>query len=263
MRIIKKWSRRIRVPEYAGRDGNVPAGRKHVGAACLALLALVVSAGCSHRTEGRWQPDGLRGVFIHSLASTSAFKGTQVAGTEQGIYIRRPAGGWRRALANREVWSVCIRGREILGADNSGSIDVSHDLGRHWHVHLLTPAGAYAVTAKTSDPRWILVGAGRGIYLSRDGGTRWRRTLALGNNAVDGFAWAPLHPGVVLAATVPGGGRGSIAPPVVISHNSGRTWSPLGRGLPRSGVMSLVALGHGRVLAGTMGHAVWQLGSRG
>lgn len=227
--------------------------------ACLSVLVVACSGGRAHGPGvGReWIQDGLHGIFVHSIAFGPGLSSVAFAGTERGLFRRTRGGLWKNSLHHQEVWGVTVARGEVLAVDNAGQVDISRDGGRHWRRTSISRQGAYAVTVRPGHPSWMLVGAGGGIYLSRNGGRSWSRQLRLRNSATDAFAWVPGSARLVFAANVSGGGPRP-APPVMISRDAGLTWHPDGRNLTRAGVMSLLPLRGGRLLAGTMGHSVWR-----
>ena len=242
--------------------------RRRLAAVIAVALALVILAGAwSVRSRvgshpgATWQPAGLNGQFVHSLA-LSQTNGVMLAGTESGVFLKTSSSAWRLTLRNEEIWSVALSpdGRLALAADNAGNVDVSHDGGESWRTVKLANNGVYAVTLCPGSTECMMAGGAGGVFLSRDGGRKWRQVSFIGNNGVDSFAWLPGNDRTVYAGVVSGGANGVNS--ILVSHDTGRSWVPYAHRLTRAGAMSVLATSHS-VLAGTMGHAVWRVSSNG
>lgn len=224
----------------------------------LAMAALICSS-CTALSGDRparasvWRSAGLQGLIVHSVLSES---GSLYAGTEKGVFQKLGKHRWKVILRGADIWDVAGSANELVAADNAGSIDVSNDGGRHWRKRFLTRGGLYAVTVSPTNARWMLAGAAGGIFLSRDGGRHWTKTARLGENAIDAFTWEKNPAETVMAGNVAGGGKA--APDTLVSHDAGLSWRPGVKGLPAAGVMSLLSLRDGQVLAGSMGRGVWR-----
>ncbi len=224
---------------------------------------MLLLAGCSigsagHRDDvATWHYEGLRQVLIHSIAFGKS--GREIfAASERGIYRKVGSGPWRNVLKHKEIWDVAASstGRTVVAADNAGDVDVSDDSGNLWREHGISSGGVYSVTLRPDNPNWILVGAAGGIFLSKDGGSTWKRTTILHHSATDSFSWLPGSSRVVFAGNVPGGPKGVAS--VLESTDAGMHWSHFDRQLTRVGMMSVLAVGPGAVLAGSMGLGVWR-----
>lgn len=205
-----------------------------------------------------WQPAGLLGATVHSLALGSHQPELAFAGTDGGVYRRGTDGAWRLVLAIGSVWNVQLLSddRTVLAADLSGHVDISTDDGVHWSRRFVQAGGVWAVSVQPGVWNHILAGASGGIYSSLDGGRTWHRRLSLGNAAATAFAWEH-HGSTAFAGTVIGWNR--TMPHVFVSRDAGRHWSVFGTGLNSGGgIMSLAVAPPGAVFAGTMGHAAWR-----
>jgi hypothetical protein len=231
-----------------------------VAVAMLAVLLVTVwtvESRVSGPGVAAWQPAGLRGQFVHSLA-LSEDRNVMLAGTESGVYVKARSGSWRLTLPRREIWSVAASsdGQIALAANNAGNVDISHDGGRRWRQVPLTSGGVYVVSFRPGHSAWMLAAGGGGVFLSRNWGRTWRQVSKIGGNAVDSVAWLPGGTRTAYAGVVSGGTSGVSS--VLVTHNGGQTWTPFDRGLTKSGAMSVLATPHS-ILAGTMGHAVWRI----
>lgn len=90
------------------------------------------------------------------------------------------------------------------------------------------------------------------VYYTRDGGVNWEdRTGTLPDSPVSDFAWDPDLSGVVYVSNDLG---------VFVSPDLGRTWNPLGAGLPLVTVSSIRIHRPTRTLrAATYGRGIWDL----
>jgi hypothetical protein len=228
---------------------------------CVIALAGCGGSGRTGSNDFNWRLLAVPRALVHSIAVVPA-TGTIYAGADRGVYRRAGGKSWRMVVRQADVWDIASSrsGRIVAAAENSGAVAISHDFGRRWRSHMLTPQGAYAVTLRPGRPGWLLVGAGGGIYLSKNGGRSWRLTSRLGDSAASAFAWLPGSHSVVIAGTI-GGVSGKSASPALISHDAGVSWVSFGRRLPGAGVMSLAGLISRWVFAGTMGRAVWRRGA--
>ncbi|MGZ6190592.1 MAG: WD40/YVTN/BNR-like repeat-containing protein [Vulcanimicrobiaceae bacterium] len=145
----------------------------------------------------------------------------------------------------------------------------STDGGAHWTHAGLPDAGAISsISIDPSNPRVVVVGvlgqvfrdnATRGIFVTRDGGAHWTRTLFVGpSSGVCALARVPDHPGTLFAGVyqfrrepwtmTSGGPNGGI----YRSDDGGEHWRKLtGRGLPHAptGRIGLAAAKGGRIYA--------------
>ncbi|HEX3670533.1 MAG TPA: hypothetical protein VHT92_02390, partial [Candidatus Cybelea sp.] len=145
----------------------------------------------------------------------------------------------------------------------------STDGGRHWErAGLERSAHVSRICIDPRDRRVVAVGVlgrvssddpNRGIYVTRDGGAHWTRTLYAGpSSGVSSLVRVPDHPSTLFAGVwqvrrLPwrldsGGPRGGI----YRSDDNGATWRKLaGRGLPKAptGRIGLAAATRGRIYA--------------
>jgi photosystem II stability/assembly factor-like uncharacterized protein len=235
----------------------------------LAILAIVISvvaharfAGATEGTGAGWQADGLAGDTIHFLALGHGPEPVAFAATESGVYRRDAGGTWTRVLAQPGVWSVDLLpdNRTVIAGDQQGHVDLSTDAGHQWRAATVSTDAIYAVTFVGARRGTILAGAGGGLFRSDDGGATWVRRLALRNSAIAAFTHSPGSDQVIFAGAVASGSTGSTG--VYVSRDAGSTWRPYGNRLQSGGgIMALAVSAGSRLLAGTMGQALWAVNS--
>ncbi|HEX5353604.1 MAG TPA: sialidase family protein [Rhodanobacteraceae bacterium] len=125
----------------------------------------------------------------------------------------------------------------------------STDAGKTWqHMGLVNTGRIARIIINPGNPNNVLVcaeGRGngpqqeRGVYRTTDGGKTWKRTLFVNaHTGCSGLSMDPANPDTVLAGTWQVTGRtwaedsGGPGSGVHISHDNGRTWKHLTRGLP-------------------------------
>jgi photosystem II stability/assembly factor-like uncharacterized protein len=108
-----------------------------------------------------------------------------------------------------------------------------------------------ALAIAPSDHRvWYAATAAGRIWLSRDRGASWS-AADLGSEG-EGFRFfATLRVSATDPHTCFAGGSGYGAPPVLVTHDGGASWSPLAKGLPQTMVSALGFDGAGRLYAAT------------
>lgn len=230
----------------------------------VVVISVVVHARLAGASDGSgtgWQADGLSGDTVHYLALGHGFKPMAFAATESGVYRRDAGGTWTRVLTQPGVWSVDLLpdGRTVIAGDQQGNVDLSTDAGAHWRAAKVSNDAVYAVTFVGAGRGTLLAGAGGGLFRSVDGGATWVRRLTLPNSAIAAFTHSPTNDRVIFAGAVASSSTGATG--VYVSRDAGSTWSPYGRRLQSGGgIMSLAASAGSRLLAGTMGRAVWAVG---
>lgn len=231
----------------------------------VAGISLVIHArfvGTGGGSGTGWQVDGLAGDTVHYLVIGHGPKPVAFAATESGVYRRDAAGSWTRVLAQSGVWSVDLlpNNRTIIAGDQQGNVDLSTDGGLQWRAARVTTDAVYAVMFVGASRGTILAGAGGGLFRSVDGGATWLRRLPLHDSAIAAFTHSPASDRVIFAGAVASSSTGATG--VYVSRDAGYTWSPYGRRLQSGGGIMALASGAGsRLLAGTMGQAIWVVGA--
>jgi hypothetical protein len=227
-----------------------------LGCAFLALGGhLAVSA---HTVRATWTLDGVRGIRVHAIAVQAGRPDSVYAATDEGIYARFAASGWRRILRTDGSWAIQVSpdGHQVIAGDADGEFDVSTDGGVHWRYHLLSLRGVYAVTAEPDNPEALVAGTGDGVLSSDDGGAHWTHRLVLHGQTVTALAWQGDSHRILYAGTV--AAVAGVETTVYRSTDSGKHWRTYAKKFPnRGGIMALSAPGP-VVLAGTMGNAIWR-----
>jgi len=174
------------------------------------------------RTWSEARPDGLPGLDLHGFAADPKDGDVLYAAVAgEGLYRSRD-GGRTFSLVSEDVGprvfglAVTTSGR-VLAADPTTGVLASDDGGRTWTLVLRGPTLGVAVSP--ARPRSVLA-TGSGIFLSTDGGSRWRRVLDVDGGAGP-IAWAPSDPRVAYAI-------GGDQPTLFVTRDGGRAWQPVG-----------------------------------
>jgi photosystem II stability/assembly factor-like uncharacterized protein len=208
----RRWGR----GELAGEDA-MSLVRTGTGAVWAAGHNVLFRSTDDGRTWAEARPSGLPGLDLHGFAADPRRADTLYAAVAGGGLFRSTDGGGTFELVSGKVGSnvfglaVTPAGR-ILAADPKRGLYASDDRGKTWAVVLQAPALGVAVNP--SRPSSVLA-TGSGIFLSGDGGTRWRRVLAV-EGGVGPVAWAPSNPRVAYAI----GGKRLL----YRSTDGGRSW---------------------------------------
>lgn len=225
--------------------------------------------------------------FVYATAFSSRDPRTLYAGTRAGLRISRDAGEtWARVPFRKETADVYalapLEGSDVL-VGSSGALARSLGGGESWS---LSPALAvFGVAADPFDPLIAFAATRQGIVRTVDGGLHWTEASSgLSKTFALSIAASPTERGVLYAATAgrgifkttDAGGRwrsaareldrtlvrcvavdpaepatvyGGTDGGVLVSRDSGATWTFHHAGLPRSSVYALAPLGPAGVLA--------------
>ncbi|HET6276244.1 MAG TPA: hypothetical protein VFE16_09980 [Candidatus Cybelea sp.] len=170
---------------------------------------------------------------------------------------------------DRDVWVGTGESNPRNTVESGDGIYHTIDGGAHWrHAGLERSAHISRISIDPRDRRIVAVGvlgrisaddSNRGVYVTRDGGAHWNRTLYVGpSSGVSSLVRVPDRPSTLLAGVwqvrrLPwrldsGGTLGGI----YRSDDDGSTWHKLlGHGLPKAptGRIGLAAAGRGRIYA--------------
>jgi photosystem II stability/assembly factor-like uncharacterized protein len=164
------------------------------------------------------RPDGLPSLDIHGFALDPRHSGRLYAAVAgEGLYRSRNNGRSFSLVSDQvggAVFALAVLpdGR-ILAGDLKQGLVVSRDDGRSWQLSLHEQLLGLAVNSRAPNR---LLAAGRGIFLSENGGRNWRRVFEI----AEGFgpvAWSASRP--MLAYAV---GFDRV---LFRSTNGGRSWS--------------------------------------
>jgi photosystem II stability/assembly factor-like uncharacterized protein len=254
------------VTPAAGADSTSPAllGLKY------REIGPAISGGRSPAVAGS---DRDSHVYYAGGAGGGVFKTTDGGASWFPVFDREPVapiGAISIAPQDvRDVWVGTGESNPRNDVESGDGIYHSIDGGEHWlRAGLERSAHISSITIDPRDRRILAVGvlgrvsaddANRGVYVTRDGGVHWTRSLYVGPaSGVSSLVRVPDHPSTLFAGVwqfrrTPwrldsGGPRGGI----FRSDNNGATWRKLtGNGLPNglSGRIGLAAGARSRVYA--------------
>ncbi|HEX9780695.1 MAG TPA: hypothetical protein VGB20_05710 [bacterium] len=155
----------------------------------MAAAAALAAAGPVHGAASWVSIDSLDpGSPAHAVAAHPQDSAYVAAATRTGVYLSSDEGrSWAlvRRLSPLAVPRAIAMGAgapPLIAVMTSDSAAVSADGGRHWSAAFRPPAGEgdapAACTAIAVHPRrntTLLLGTNRGMYLTTDAGTSWRR----------------------------------------------------------------------------------------
>lgn len=199
---------------------NLGLGSLDVRAIAASPTAVVVGTNSGVYVSGTglgWEPAGLQGVSISSVAITAASPLSVLAGSDSQISSTNLY--MNGAAATSKAWQA------VTGADPQGAPVFAIGVG---------PLARGAAAAP------VLVGTLKGLFSSADGGANWQQvSLADGALwAVNTIAFDPLNPSVVYVGGDNGGSSGG---GMQRSLNGGSSWAPYQQGLPATDVTGLLA----------------------
>jgi photosystem II stability/assembly factor-like uncharacterized protein len=275
-----------------GKEAPMPARFSFL---CSTIVLIALASPARAETSS----SGLLGLSYREIGpAISGGRSTAVAGTNRDprLYYAGAAGGgvfkttdggasWRAvfdrepvapvgaiAIApqdDRDVWVGTGETNPRNDVEAGNGIYHTTDGARSWRRSgLERSAHIAAITIDPRDRRTVAVGVlgrvssddpNRGVYLTRDGGTQWSRTLYVGpSSGVSSLVRVPDRPSALFAGVwqfrrtpwnlESGGPRGGI----YRSDDNGKTWRKLvGHGLPAglTGRIGLAAGTHSRIYA--------------
>jgi photosystem II stability/assembly factor-like uncharacterized protein len=212
-------------------------------------------------------------LYYAGGAGGGVFKSTDGGASWIPVFDRQPAAPIGAiAVApqdDRDVWVGTGESNPRNTVESGLGVFHSTDGGRHWRrVDLETSAHVSAISIDPRDRRTVVVGVlgrvsgdstGRGIFITRDGGAHWQRTLYAGpSSGVSSLARVPNRPSTLFAGVWQIRRRpwrldsGGPAGGIYRSDDGGMTWRKLtGNGLPPglTGRIGLAAGSRQRVYA--------------
>ena len=199
---------------------NLGLGSLDVRAIAASPTAVVVGTNSGVYVSGTglgWQPAGLQGVSISSVAILSASPLSVMAGSDSQISSTNLY--MNGAAATSKAWQA------VTGADPQGAPVFSIGVGP---------------LARGASAPPVLVGTLKGLFSTTDGGSSWQQV-----NLADGALWTvntiafdPLNPSVVYVGGDNGGSSGG---GMQRSLNAGSSCAPYQNGLPATDVTGLLA----------------------
>jgi photosystem II stability/assembly factor-like uncharacterized protein len=214
-------------------------------------------------TNRAWQSTNPR-LLTDAFAVDPSHPTTSIAGTVQGLWKSDDSGATWKPLPGypptSAVLALAVGGnpRLLYAADNNGFVRVRTGQGV-WQAIGPTPAPGSIFSLAVSDTARpvILAGTAGALYRGVEQGAKWQwRVVA----RTDGSSFA--------AITWLGGGATNAlagvfgsAPPVLATHDGGKTWKAASQGLPST--LPMVAMLQVRnqpatTVLSTMGTGVWE-----
>jgi photosystem II stability/assembly factor-like uncharacterized protein len=212
-------------------------------------------------------------LYFAGSAGGGVFKTTDGGASWRPVFDREPAAPIGAIAINprneRDVWVGTGEPNPRNDVESGDGIYHSTDGGEHWeHLGLERSAHIASISVDPRDARIVAVGVlgrvsaddlSRGVYVTRDGGVHWARTLYVGvASGVSSLARVPNRPSTLFAGVWQfrrspwrldsGGALGGI----YRSDDNGLTWRKLvGDGLPAppTGRIGLAAGTRGRIYA--------------
>ncbi len=212
----------------------------------LSVLAIVLSVGFAH--AGTWVPVGAPGGNVRALAADPRDPQRIYLGTADGILYRSDNGGtaWKRLspgfpLRGCSLDEIVVDRRGVVFVGywevhgKGGGVARSGDGGRTFTVLKgIEGESVRALALAPSNDRIVAAGTLTGVFLSRDGGSRWARITPAGHpdlRNIESLAFDPADPRTIYAGTWH---------LVWSTGNAGREWQPAHQGIiDDSDVMTL------------------------
>jgi photosystem II stability/assembly factor-like uncharacterized protein len=227
------------------------------------IVAGTQGAGLLRSGDGgaAWEPAGLQGQIVKSVAFSPAEPGVLVAGAKPPMVFASRDGGatWAeleafRAIPGRKTWfspaeppgTAYVQGLAVsptepgvvLAGIEFGAVVRSDDGGQTWSRHRRGAVrDCHTLMFHPTDGQWAYEGGGTGAAFSRDGGQTWTQTRQ-GLDRRYGWAVAadPAEPDVWYFSASPGPGKahgGTDAQAFIFRSRGGGPWEKLGGGLPQ------------------------------
>jgi hypothetical protein len=116
--------------------------------------------------------------------------------------------------------------RILVGVEHGGLLRSTDD-GETW-IDVMPGADLHRITIHPENPDRIYAGTGSGLFLSFDGGQKWKIVSGLGNRYVHGIVIDPDDSRTMFVYV------DSTQCPIYRSSDAGESWEPVGAGLPSS-----------------------------
>ena len=154
-----------------------------------------------------------------------------------------------RSLQGRvDLHAIATSGKNVFAFDSlSAQLLVSDDRGETWSG-LAPPAPVLALAADSGDPRRVIAGTTKGVYISRNAGASWRRARDVPGGLV---SWAPGGQAFHVDS------RGVVR----VSGDDGRTWRR--QGSATSERPAAMTAGGGLVLVADERGGIYESGDAG
>jgi photosystem II stability/assembly factor-like uncharacterized protein len=216
---------------------------------------------CSEDGGRSWQPAGLQGVIVKSLAASRHQPGVVYAGTKSPALIYRSHDGgaqWEeltsfRRVRGRWLWvspaespytayviALAISPSDpnvVLAGVELGAVVRSPDAGQSWSQHR-QGAGrdCHQLLFHPRASHWVYQAHGGGPAISRDGGQTWTQPKqGLDRRYCINVAADPERPEIWYAVVAPVlKAHSANSQAVVVRSTGGAAWQKLGGGLPGS-----------------------------
>jgi photosystem II stability/assembly factor-like uncharacterized protein len=206
----------------------------------LALALFPLAANPAAGSRGPWQQLGPFGGSATAIAVDPRDSNTVVAGARNSlIYKSSDAGAtWTllpfprhfRGSVQALVIDPADSRRYLAGVHLTGSPDAglyeSRDAGETWtHLAALEGISVEALAFHPAEPRRIVAGTRRGVFLSTDGGGGWRRISPAEDpelQAITAVAFDPAAPETIYAGTTHLPWK---------TTDGGRTWNSIRNGM--------------------------------
>jgi len=220
------------------------------------VFAGLFSTGIFRRGAGdaQWSEanTGLTGYVVSSLIVDSATHGIYAGVRTYGPSLFQSGDGgetWRmtkRGMFYPPVYALLqdVTDPKVLYSGNGGALFRSEDAGEEWAPSDTgMPRGSvtvYSLLADPSNPTTLYAGTTQGVWRSDDGGMMWG-TQRLAETTVLALAWQSAPTPRILAGTSAG--------EIYASPDGGKTWAPLGAGLPAGNPIRAIVSAAGDLFA--------------
>jgi photosystem II stability/assembly factor-like uncharacterized protein len=250
--------------ELVGRgiEGNAVRGiAVHPEDSKIAYVACGLRGWGLYRTQdaGRsWELLGFKDRWVWDVVLHPNDPKTLYVGTEPPmLYLSRDNGKTFKAfegierLPSRPSWKFFYepfygghihgialhpkRPERIFAGVEHGALIYSHDHGKTWHKALVGH-DLHRIALDPTNPDRVFAGTGEGLFISATAGQTWQAVPTLKDKYVHGISFDPraVHRVYVYA--------GEAGSPLYRSDDGGRSFVPIGKGLPENGPADSLSL---------------------